>query len=396
MSTTSSPRSRPTIRPSASARSACTSSRPRPVSRTSALSSPAMSRSAPAASSIATGSSPVVPPIEGLDTVEYLTNETIFELTRRPGHLIIVGGGPVGIELAQAYRRLGSEVTVVEAGGGAGRAKIPSWPRSCSSSVRADGVTIRERHQGRARRATWRGLASRVDVEASGARSDRGDASADCRRPRRQHRRARSRKGRHQPWRVTASRCRPKLRTSQSPGLCDRRRRRRARRNSPMSPAIMPAWSSGRCCSALSARERPRHHPAGHLHRSRTRPCRADRGRGDRAQAPGHAHPALAALPRTTAPRPSAGPRAISSWWPDAKGGILGASIVGANAGEMIGLWALALVQADERPRNCRLSCRPIRPWAKLANAPRSPILLPQAQGRLVRKLIRFLRVFGR
>ena len=71
-----------------------------------------MSRSAPAASSIATGSSPVVPPIEGLDTVEFFTNETIFELARRPGHLIVIGGGPVGIELAQAYRRLGSEVTV--------------------------------------------------------------------------------------------------------------------------------------------------------------------------------------------------------------------------------------------------------------------------------------------
>ena len=64
---------------------------------------------------IATGSSPVVPDIEGLDTVEFFTNETIFEQTRRPGHLIVIGGGPVGIELAQAYRRLGSEVTVVEA-----------------------------------------------------------------------------------------------------------------------------------------------------------------------------------------------------------------------------------------------------------------------------------------
>lgn len=64
---------------------------------------------------LATGSSPAVPPIAGLDTVPYLTNETIFERTRRPGHLVIVGGGPVGVELAQAHRRLGSRVTVVEA-----------------------------------------------------------------------------------------------------------------------------------------------------------------------------------------------------------------------------------------------------------------------------------------
>jgi pyruvate/2-oxoglutarate dehydrogenase complex dihydrolipoamide dehydrogenase (E3) component len=63
---------------------------------------------------IATGSSPAVPPIEGLADVPYLTNETIFDLTERPDHLIIVGGGPIGIELAQAERRLGAEVSVIE------------------------------------------------------------------------------------------------------------------------------------------------------------------------------------------------------------------------------------------------------------------------------------------
>ena len=49
---------------------------------------------------VATGSSPLVPPIPGLDGVDYLTNETIFERTRRAGHLVIIGGGPIGIELA--------------------------------------------------------------------------------------------------------------------------------------------------------------------------------------------------------------------------------------------------------------------------------------------------------
>jgi len=63
---------------------------------------------------IATGSSPLVPPIPGLDQVPYLTNETIFDNPTRPGHLIVLGGGPIGVELAQAYRRLGSAVTVVE------------------------------------------------------------------------------------------------------------------------------------------------------------------------------------------------------------------------------------------------------------------------------------------
>lgn len=63
---------------------------------------------------IATGSSPFVPPIPGIDAVPYLTNETVFDLTERPGHLIVVGGGPIGIEMAQAHRRLGSDVTVIE------------------------------------------------------------------------------------------------------------------------------------------------------------------------------------------------------------------------------------------------------------------------------------------
>lgn len=63
---------------------------------------------------ISTGSSAGVPPISGLEKVPYLTNETIFDNTRKPAHLIIIGGGPIGMELAQAHRRLGSEVTVLE------------------------------------------------------------------------------------------------------------------------------------------------------------------------------------------------------------------------------------------------------------------------------------------
>jgi pyruvate/2-oxoglutarate dehydrogenase complex dihydrolipoamide dehydrogenase (E3) component len=63
---------------------------------------------------IATGSSPFVPPIPGLSDVPYYTNETIFDLRARPDHLLIIGGGPIGMEMAQAHRRLGSKVTVIE------------------------------------------------------------------------------------------------------------------------------------------------------------------------------------------------------------------------------------------------------------------------------------------
>lgn len=64
---------------------------------------------------IATGSRPNIPPIEGINEVEFLTNETIFDLQETPNRLLVVGGGPIGLEMAQSFARFGSEVTVVEA-----------------------------------------------------------------------------------------------------------------------------------------------------------------------------------------------------------------------------------------------------------------------------------------
>jgi len=91
---------------------------------------------------LATGSSPVVPDIPGLDQVPYFTNETIFDLRERPGHLIILGAGPNSLELAQAFRRLGSEVTVFER-----EQALPGEDPECSAIVldalARDGVTVR-------------------------------------------------------------------------------------------------------------------------------------------------------------------------------------------------------------------------------------------------------------
>lgn len=63
---------------------------------------------------VATGSRASIPPIKGIDATPYLTNESIFELTSCPDHLIIMGGGPIGMEMAQAHRRLGAKVTVID------------------------------------------------------------------------------------------------------------------------------------------------------------------------------------------------------------------------------------------------------------------------------------------
>ena len=64
---------------------------------------------------IATGTRPFIPSIQGISDIPYLTNETIFSLTELPEHLIILGGGAIGVELAQAFTRLGSKVSIIEA-----------------------------------------------------------------------------------------------------------------------------------------------------------------------------------------------------------------------------------------------------------------------------------------
>ena len=92
---------------------------------------------------IATGSHPLVPGIPGLDGVPYLTNETTFALRERPAHLVIIGGGPIGMEMAQAHRRLGSQVTVIEAARALGR-DDPQAAALVVARLRAEGVAVFE------------------------------------------------------------------------------------------------------------------------------------------------------------------------------------------------------------------------------------------------------------
>ncbi len=92
---------------------------------------------------IATGSSAFVPPIQGLSDVEYFTNESLFEQVKRPQKLIIIGGGPIGMEMAQAHQRLGCEVTVIEGAKALGK-DDPELARVVLERMREDGVTILE------------------------------------------------------------------------------------------------------------------------------------------------------------------------------------------------------------------------------------------------------------
>ena len=92
---------------------------------------------------IATGSRPLVPPIPGLENVPFETNETIFDLRERPEHLLIVGGGPIGMEMAQAHVRLGSRVTVIEGAKALGK-DDPEAAALVLDTLRAEGVEIAE------------------------------------------------------------------------------------------------------------------------------------------------------------------------------------------------------------------------------------------------------------
>ncbi len=92
---------------------------------------------------IATGSTPTIPPIAGLDSVPYFTNEAIFDNRQKLDHLVVIGGGPIGLELAQAYLRLGSRVTVLEAMKALGK-DDPELSEVVLKHVQAEGLDVRE------------------------------------------------------------------------------------------------------------------------------------------------------------------------------------------------------------------------------------------------------------
>lgn len=114
---------------------------------------------------IASGSDPAIPPVPGLSEVPYLTNETIFELAEQPSRLLIVGGGPIGCELAQAFARLGTRVIVVQRG-----KLLPKDDPAAADVVRSaligDGVALHEDVNIVAARRDAAGLTLELEVGA--------------------------------------------------------------------------------------------------------------------------------------------------------------------------------------------------------------------------------------
>ena len=116
---------------------------------------------------VATGAGPVVPPIEGLDTIDALTNETIFGLERQPASMAVLGGGAIGVELAQAFARLGSRITVIEAEDRVLSGEEPEASAIVARALEADGVELRTSAR-----------LERVEANGAGARLHLSDGAA--------------------------------------------------------------------------------------------------------------------------------------------------------------------------------------------------------------------------
>lgn len=112
---------------------------------------------------IATGSSPAVPPLPGLDGIPYLTNETIFEQLHRPEHLVVLGGGAVGLEMAQAHARLGCRVTILESRAILG-GDDPELVDVVRRRLQSEGIVIHERVQVRGAEARDGGVSLATEI----------------------------------------------------------------------------------------------------------------------------------------------------------------------------------------------------------------------------------------
>lgn len=117
---------------------------------------------------VATGAAPAVPPIDGLHGDDVLTSETVWNLDALPGRLVVLGGGPIGCELGQAFARLGSAVTLVEEADGLLGHDEPDAGALVAARLRADGVDVRLDTRAHAVRRDAGGGGPRLVVAAGG------------------------------------------------------------------------------------------------------------------------------------------------------------------------------------------------------------------------------------
>lgn len=341
---------------------------------------------------LATGSRPAVPPVPGLEALPFLTNETVFDLTRRPARLLVLGGGPVGVELAQAHRRFGAEVTLVEAARLLPR-EDPEAADMARRALLADGVAL---HEGakvlRAEPGGQDGVALVLETDAgeqtiagshlllaAGRRAVVDDLGLDA----------------------------AGIRTDEAGIVVDRGLRTSNRR----------VYAIGDCASGAAGALRFTHvanHHAGLVLRNALfrLPVRVDRAAIPRVT---FCDPEIAAvgLGEAEARARHAGVQTLR--WPfaendraqaerrgegfvkivaDRRGRVLGATIAGPNAGELVAPWTIAV------ERRLKLSDMAgfVMPYPTLSEASRRVAVsafAPLTQKPLLRRLIGFLRRFG-
>jgi len=335
-----------------------------------------------------TGPRPIVPPIPGLGEVGYLTNETVFDLTRRPSHLLVIGGGPAGLELAQAHRRLGCQVTVVEAATPLA-GEDPELAAFVLRALRADGVDIRTETS--VVRVEPRGRSGVRALLDSGGTAQIVDASHIL---------------------VAAGR-RPAL-----DGLdLDKAGIRHDERGIRVGDGLR---TSNRWVYAIGdAAGGPQFtHVAGHHGGQVLRPllfrlsARANHAAMPRVT---FTRPELAQVGLTEAQARAVHRRIAVLRWPYGEndraqaerateglvkliagpgGRILGVGIVGAGAGELIGTWQLALSK-DMRLKDMAAWVPPYPTLSEIGKRAAISYFAPQARRPSVRRLVRLLRRFG-
>ena len=336
---------------------------------------------------IATGSTAVVPPIPGLDTVPYFTNETIFDNTQRLDHLIVVGGGPIGIELAQAHLRLGSRVTVLEGMKALGK-DDPELAGIVLASLREEGLAIRE--DTLVQRVEGRPGALRVHVK-SGESLDTVDGThlliAAGRRP---NLAGLDLEAAGVAYERTGIKVDARLQTS-NPKVC----------------------AIGDCIGGLQFTHVANYHAGIIIRRALFRmPAKVDNARVPWVT---YTDPELAHVGLSEAQARKAGFKINVLRWPyhendraqaereteghvkiitSNKGRILGASIVGAHAGELIQMWSLAVAQG----LTIKAMTDWISPYPTLSEINKRAAIKYYAgvpSSRMVRRLIGWLKKLG-
>ncbi len=336
---------------------------------------------------LATGSKPVVPPLPGLEEVGYLTAETIFDAGKRPGHLVVIGGDADGLALGQAFRRLGSQVSVL-----AGSAMLPGADPEMAAVVmrklRAEGVSILEgvTVTGIERRGKT-GVRVRVDGEggarevdgshillASGNAADvagldlkkarvatKGDAADVSAMLRTTNRRIYA-IGAAAGAGASAHAAEHQAELVLKPLLF-----RLPAKDRAVTPEVTRTDPPIARAGLTEEQARKRHR---HLRILRWPYSENDRARGDRAT---EGHIKLVA---------------------SRHGELLGVTIAGAGADEQIALWALALAQRLSL-EDMAGSIPPHMAYSEIGKKAAMSYFAGQARKPLIRGIVRFLRIFG-